>query len=615
MREKLCGIIGVTQRSYGLLGRNIGFLIGRSLKRLEYRGYDSVGFAVLDKDNKIFISKAKGKIDDLYERLGFEKYDGLCGIGHTRWATHGSVNDVNAHPHTDCSGCIAVVHNGVIQNYDILRRSLENEGHRIISETDTELVAHLLEKYLDTFSGNMLRALRELLMAITGTYALAILYCREPGRIYFAKHVSPLIIGLGDGFNVISSDIPAIIDYTKRIIVLEDGEYGYLTPNEVYIENINGEIIDIRKRIRFIEWDLKDVERGGYSHYMLKEIYEQPYSIEQSLAGISDQIRDILDLFSRSNRIFITGAGSSYHAGLVLDYALKRYLGLLSVAFISSEAELYKKIFNEKDLLIAISQSGETIDTLKAIRIAKSRGTTVLAISNVIDSTIPRESDYRIYMRAGPEIGVAATKTFTTQVAVGLYLVYKLLERYDSAKASRYLKELITIPHIMSNVLGNLDSEARELVGRLKNKNSMYILGRDISYPVSLEGALKIKEISYIHAEAYPAGESKHGPIALVEKDFPVFFTVFDKEEGVELILGNIEEMRARGAYVVSVAPRDFERVHRLSHYVFKLPRLQEINASILYVVPYQLLAYHLAIEQGYDPDKPRNLAKTVTVE
>jgi len=574
-----------------------------------------VGFAILDRDGEIVISKAKGKIDDLYERLGFEKYDGLCGIGHTRWATHGSVNDTNAHPHTDCSRCIAVAHNGIIQNYDILRRSLENEGHTMVSETDTELVAHLLEKYLNISNGDMLKALRELLKAITGAYALVILYCREPGRIYFAKYVSPLVIGLGEGFNVISSDIPAIIDYTKRIIVLEDGEYGYLTPSEIYIESISGEIIDIRKRIRLIEWDLKDVERGGYSHYMLKEIYEQPYSIEQSLAGISDQIKDILDLFNKSNRIFITGAGSSYHAGLVLDYALKRYLGLLSIAFISSEVELYKKVFNEKDLLIAISQSGETIDTLKAIRVAKSRGAAILAISNVVDSTIPRESDYRIYMRAGPEIGVAATKTFTTQVAVGLYIVYRLLERYDSDKASNYLRELKSVPRIMINILRNIDSEARELVGRLRSKSSMYILGRDISYPISLEGALKIKEISYIHAEAYPAGESKHGPIALVEKDFPVFFTVFNREEGEEPILGNIEEMRARGAYVVSVAPKDFERVHRLSHYVFKLPKLHETNASVLYVVPYQFLAYHLAIAQGYDPDKPRNLAKTVTVE
>lgn len=612
----MCGIIGITQRTQGFIGKKLGSVVGEILKRLEYRGYDSVGFAIISDRGEILISKAKGKLDELYTRLGFDYHDGVTAIGHTRWATHGAVSDINAHPHTDCSRCIAVVHNGIIQNYDIIRRELESEGHVIVSETDTELIAHLIEKYLKESNNEMLTALKKVVKRISGTYAILVMYCREPQKIYFAKYISPLIIGLGNGYNIIASDIPALVGYSEKYIVLEDGELGYVTPGEIYIEKYSGERIDLGKRILSIEWSLRDIDKGGYHHFMLKEIYEQPYALEQTLAGAEDQVSpEILDLFEKSERIFITGAGSSYHAGLVMDYALKRYMGLPVISFISSEVELYKSVFREEDLLIAISQSGETIDTLRAVKIAKSRGAATLAISNVVNSAIAREADLRIYTRAGPEIGVAATKTFTTQVALLLYVVYKLLGRKDPLKSEKLINELRSIPRIMTNTLDQINNEALRLAEKIYNKNSFYVLGRDISYPVSLEGALKIKEISYIHAEAYPAGESKHGPIALVNNGFPVFFTVFDREGIEDLVLGNIEEMRSRGAFIITIAPENLERVHTRSDYLFKMPRLTEINSSILYIVPYQLIAYHLAIKRGYDPDKPRNLAKTVTVD
>ena len=612
----MCGIIGITQRTQGFIGKKLGSVVGEILKRLEYRGYDSVGFAIISDRGEILISKAKGKLDELYTRLGFDYHDGVTAIGHTRWATHGAVSDINAHPHTDCSRCIAVVHNGIIQNYDIIRRELESEGHVIVSETDTELIAHLIEKYLKESNNEMLTALKKVVKRISGTYAILVMYCREPQKIYFAKYISPLIIGLGNGYNIIASDIPALVGYSEKYIVLEDGELGYVTPGEIYIEKYSGERIDLGKRILSIEWSLRDIDKGGYHHFMLKEIYEQPYALEQTLAGAEDQVSpEILDLFEKSERIFITGAGSSYHAGLVMDYALKRYMGLPVISFISSEVELYKSVFREEDLLIAISQSGETIDTLRAVKIAKSRGATTLAISNVVNSAIAREADLRIYTRAGPEIGVAATKTFTTQVALLLYVVYKLLGRKDPLKSEKLISELRSIPRIMTNTLDQINNEALRLAEKIYNKDSFYVLGRDISYPVSLEGALKIKEISYIHAEAYPAGESKHGPIALVNNGFPVFFTVFDREGIEDLVLGNIEEMRSRGAFIITIAPENLERVHTRSDYLFKMPRLTEINSSILYIVPYQLIAYHLAIKRGFDPDKPRNLAKTVTVD
>ncbi|MEM3960353.1 MAG: glutamine--fructose-6-phosphate transaminase (isomerizing) [Sulfolobales archaeon] len=608
----MCGIIGVTLARQGVLGRGLGEIIGEILKRLEYRGYDSVGYALITSKGDLIVRKAKGKIDELYEKLEFSKHDGICGFGHTRWATHGPPSDKNAHPHSDCDGCILVVHNGVIQNYQELREILSEEGHEIKSDTDTELIAHLIEKHYKE-TGDMLEALRRTVSNLKGAYAFLSINCRDK-RIYFAKNLSPLIIGLGSEFNMIASDIPAVLGYTSRVIVLRDGELGYISPEEVYIEDFYGRSQNISERIRYVEWQPEMISRGGFRHFMLKEIFEQPTAILQTLAGLKDQIPKIMRILRESNRIFITGAGSSYHAGLVLDYALKLYLGISSTAFIASEIALYEKVFKEEDLLIAISQSGETIDTLSAVRIAKERGAKVLAISNVIESAIPRESDYVLYTRAGPEIGVGATKTFTTQVASLLYLVGEIARGMGLGIGELLIREILSSPEYIEKSLGEIDRMAEKLAEILESKTSSYVLGRDASMPVSMEGALKLKEIAYIHAEAYPAGESKHGPIALVEKDFPVFFTVFGFRDH-DPIISNVEEMKARNAMIISIQPRDYDRLSKLSDFTFPMPRMRTIAASIPYVIPYQLTAYHLAVRRGFDPDKPRNLAKTVTVE
>ena len=609
----MCGIIGVVQKNEKALGEKMGIIIRDSLKRLEYRGYDSVGYAIIDRNGRLVIRKAKGKIDDLLKRLEFERFDGLVGVGHTRWATHGPPSDLNAHPHTDCSRCIAIVHNGVIRNYQELRDELASRGHMISSDTDTELIAHLIEDYLRE-GFEMIDALRMIMRKIDGSYAFLVISCRETDKIYFAKKISPLIIGLGEGFNLISSDIPGLIKYSRKIIAIEDGELGYISPEKIYIENIYGERIDPLSRVKIIDWTIEQIERGGYPHYMLKEIYEQSIAVRNTLASVAEQIRDVINILLSDRDIFITGAGTSYHAALVMDYALKYYLGTRSTAFISSEISLYKKIFDKKSVLIAISQSGETIDTLNALRTAKERGALIISLTNSVDSAISRESHYKLYIRAGPEIGVAATKTFTSQVTFLLYLVSELLREQDPDAGSLIKKELEESPELIDRYIKKIDKESESLASILKDSRNIYVLGRDISLPVSMEGALKIKEISYVHAEAYPAGESKHGPIALVEKDFPVAFTSLGFEHN-HVMVSNIEEMKARGAFIIAVAPYSDERIHRLADYSFLMPSMKTVAASILYVIPYQLLAYHLAVKRGFDPDKPRNLAKTVTVE
>lgn len=609
----MCGIIGIVLAREKMLGKNLGEIIGEILKRLEYRGYDSVGYALISRGGNVIVKKARGKIDDLYERLEFKLHDGLCGFGHTRWATHGPPSDTNAHPHTDCSGCILVVHNGIIQNYQELRDQLILEGHKINSDTDTELIAHLIERFYRE-TGDTLESLRRTVSMLSGAYAFLVINCREINRIYFAKNLSPLVIGLGEMFNMIASDIPALLGYTSRIVIVRDQELGYVAPDNIYIESFDRVPQSISSRIRSVDWSLEMISRGGYRHFMLKEIFEQPLALAQTIAGLKDQIPSILREIREAERIFITGAGTSYHAGLVFDHALKFYLGINSVSFIASEVHLYEKIFREGDLLIAISQSGETIDTLRAVRIARSRGAKTLAVSNVIESAIPRESDLTLYTRAGPEIGVAATKTFTTQVASLLYIVAELAREIDDTISRLLLEEIKTSPSVVESVINELNILTERLAEKIKDRSSVYVLGRDLSMPVSFEGALKIKEISYIHAEAYPAGESKHGPIALIERGFPVFFTVYGFRED-DPIISNIEEMRAREAMIITIQPRDYERVLRISDYTIPMPRMRSIAASILYVIPYQLVAYHLAVKRGLDPDKPRNLAKTVTVE
>ncbi|WP_069808258.1 glutamine--fructose-6-phosphate transaminase (isomerizing) [Vulcanisaeta thermophila] len=610
----MCGIIGIVSVQGGFK-EPIGKVVRRCLERLEYRGYDSVGIAVI-KDYGIEVRKGKGKIAEVSVRLGFDNVDGTTAIGHTRWATHGKPSDENAHPHTDCTGTIAVVHNGIISNFLELKEELIRRGHVFRSETDTEVVAHLIEEYVK-MGYKPFDAVKAMLSRIQGTYALVIMISTEPHRLYFARNTSPLIVGLGSNANFVASDIPAFLEFTNMVIALRDGEYGYIEPGYVYIEK-DGRPVKIEERVRAISWTPDMASKEGYPHFMLKEIHEQPYAISQTLAGLTDRaLDDAVKLLMDSRRIFILGAGTSYHAGLVGDYLLTE-LGFDVHPFISSEYRKFMNMAGQGDVALAISQSGETIDTLIAVRALRSRGVKVVAVSNVIDSAIPRESDYVIYTRAGPEIGVAATKTFTTQLTVLLALALKLgvaVGRLSSSEYSNAMDELNRVPKILDSVIAGVEGRVKALSEVMSKKQSAYYLGRGIGVPLSMEGALKMKEIAYVHAEAYPAGESKHGPIALVEEGYPVVFSILD-DENVDALLGNVMEMRARDAYTIGLVPSKYVSKFRdLLNVTMEMPTLNYRVAPIVYVVPMQLLAYYTAVNRGYDPDKPRNLAKTVTVE
>jgi len=608
----VCGIVGIACLEI----ENIGKMIRRCLERLEYRGYDSAGIAVI-KNGTLIVRKGRGKIAELNKRLKFDEIYGKVGIGHTRWATHGKPSDENAHPHTDCRDMIAVVHNGIISNYLELREKLESTGHVFRSETDTEVIAHLVEEHLRPGS-EPLDAFRMAVSELCGTYAIGLITVLDPSKIFFARMTSPLIIGVGEGMNMIASDIPAVLEYTNRVIVLKDGEIGYITPTEIYIER-EGRPVSWKERVRVISWSVDMASKGGYPHFMLKEIHEQPLALSNTLSGIEmENIRNICSLLAKSDRIFITGAGTSYHAGLVCDYVLTELAGADVTTFIASEYRKYINAVDERSVLIAISQSGETIDTLMAVRAFKERGCRVIAVSNVVDSTIPRESDMVVYTRAGPEIGVAATKTFTTQIMVltimSLTLAY-MIERLREAEYRELIRQIRELPTVTESIIRMHEARCMILARYMKNRANAFYLGRGLGVPIAMEGALKLKEIAYIHAEAYPAGESKHGPIALVERDFPVFFVVLD-DYYVEAIVGNVMEMRARDAYTIALAPRKYiYKFAKLCDYVIDMPNIDYRIAPIPYIVPLQLVAYYTSVMRGLDPDKPRNLAKTVTVE
>ncbi len=611
----MCGIVGIAALS-DIIHEPIGRIIRRCLERLEYRGYDSAGIAVIE-DSRLVVKKGKGKIQELARKLEFDHTRGLVGIGHTRWATHGKPSDENAHPHVDCTGVIAVVHNGIISNYLELRHELESRGHIFRSETDTEVIAHLVEEYVRQ-GLPVFEAFRRAVARLEGTYAIAMITTLEPNKIFFARLTSPLVIGVGDGLKLVASDIPAVLEYTNRVIVLKDGEIGYITPTDIYIEH-NGKPVDWRQRVRVITWSLDMASKGGYPHFMLKEIHEQPLALVNTLSGIEiSQIKEVCKLLDSADRIFITGAGTSYHAGLVAEYLLVELAGADVHTFIASE---YRKLLNladDGDVLIAISQSGETIDTLMAVRAFKTRGCRVIAISNVVDSTIPRESDIAVYTRAGPEIGVAATKTFTTQIAVLTIISLVLAHERGMLRPDEYsalMSQLQEVPKLVETIIRMHEPKCQVLAKYLKDRTNAYYLGRGLGVPIAMEGALKLKEIAYIHAEAYSAGESKHGPIALVEAGYPVVFTVLD-DYYVDAIVGNVMEMKARDAFTIALVPRKYvTKFGKLCDFLFEMPNIDYRLSPIPYIVPLQLLAYHTSVLRGLDPDKPRNLAKTVTVE
>ncbi|AWR97839.1 glutamine--fructose-6-phosphate transaminase (isomerizing) [Acidianus sulfidivorans JP7] len=589
----MCGIIGIIAKDKK---ENLATITVQCLERLEYRGYDSVGIAAI-KNNQIEIRKAKGKLEEVVKKLNILSMSGDTFLGHTRWATHGEPTDYNAHPHTDCTNSIAVIHNGTIRNFNELKEELISLGHTFKSETDTEVIPHLIEEFkkrgMDNFT-----AFKSAVNAIQGTYAILAIIKDEENKIYFAKKDNPLVIGIADKMNFVSSDIPSFLPYTNKIVILIDGDIGYITDKEVYIENF-GKPVKIEDRIKIITWDASAASKEGYEHYMLKEIHESPIAVEDTISGMIseiDKIKQSIKLINSAKRIIITAAGTSYHAGLIFSILLQRE-GYNAIPLIASE--YYNLKTSDEDVILAISQSGETLDVIQAIKRFKQNNSPVISLTNIIESAIARESDIKLYTRAGPEIGVAATKTFTSQVAA-LLLLYNFLTQKDYSYLSK-AKDVIRYSL-------NYQGEARLIGEELATKTNAYYLGRGLSLPLAMEGALKIKEIAYIHAEAYPAGESKHGPIALVEKGFPVIF--INDGELTEDLQNNVQEMKARKAITYGIS------VNKKINTEKEIFLNSNENLSIFAIIPIiQLIAYYAAVKRGNDPDKPRNLAKTVTVE
>lgn len=590
-----------------------------ALKRLEYRGYDSAGISTIN-GNKIIIKKDIGKIDEVNSKANFSDFKGDIGLAHTRWATTGRVTKENAHPHTDCGNMISIVHNGIIENFSELKEKLIEKGHKFKSATDTEVIAHLIE---DNYNGYIEEATRKALKQIDGSYALGVVCAKEPQKLIAARNESPLILGLGKDENFIASDVPAILKYTNKIIYLENKEIAVLEKNEYSVQDIDGNKID--KKISIIDWNPELAEKSGYEYFMLKEIHEQPRAITETLNGrIEDgkvKIKEELNLndeeLQRINRIIIVACGTSWHAALLGEFMLEELAKIPVEVEYASEFRYRDPIINENTLVIVISQSGETADTLAAIREAKKKNAKILSIVNVKGSSIARESDSTLYTYAGPEIGVASTKAFTSQLVV-LYLFTLFMSNSKNILNDEKIKELLEklrkLPLQMGALL-NSNDEIKKIVDVYKNKQNSLFLGRGVNFPIALEGALKLKEVSYLHAEGYPAAEMKHGPIALIDKNMPVVFIATKDDYTYKKVLSNIQEVKARDGIVIAIATEGDEEVSKLADYIIYIPKTLYILSSILATIPLQLLAYYVAVERGLDPDKPRNLSKSVTVE
>lgn len=609
----MCGIIGYVGK------RSAAGIIVRGLKRLEYRGYDSAGIALVD--GGLYYRKKQGKIADLEGVLDYpalERY--RTGIGHTRWATHGVPSDRNAHPHLCCAGKIALVHNGIIENFASIKRTLLDKGHTISSETDTEVVVHLIEYYYA--NNTLIDAVMKALSKIEGTFGIAVVSSDEPGRIIAARRGSPLILGVGDDEMILASDASAIVEHTRRVIYLEDNEMLEITGGEYRTYDL--EKNRKSKTVEDIDWDIALIEKQGYDHFMLKEIYEQPETILNAFRGRVlpelgtarlDGLRLTDDELNSIERIIFIACGTSWHAGLVGEYLIEQYARIPVEVEYASEFRYRRPILRKGDLVIVISQSGETADTLAALREAKARGVRVLGITNVVGSTIARESDGGVYIHAGPEIGVASTKAFTSQITVLILITILLSRRRDmtAEKGRGIIEDLMRIPEYVTKILDG-DDHIREIAGIYRESRNFLYLGRGIHFPVALEGALKLKEISYVHAEGYPAAEMKHGPIALIDEKMPVVF-IAPRDEVYDKIVSNMQEVRARNGRIIAIANEGDDEIRSLAEHVIYVPPTKKIVSPLLTVVPLQLLAYHIAVLRGCDVDQPRNLAKSVTVE
>jgi glucosamine--fructose-6-phosphate aminotransferase (isomerizing) len=592
-------------------------MITNGLKKLEYRGYDSVGIATIN-NGKVEFLKDVGTIDKVKQKLSLESLQGTIGIGHTRWATHGSISRENAHPHSDCTGNIMVVHNGIIENYIELKKTLQKNGHNFSSETDSEVIAHLMEEELEKSDQNLsvINAFKRVLSKIEGSYAITLIHSEEPETIFLARRDSPLVIGVRENTKFAASDIPAFLEYTKKVIVLKNGEIAILTPQAVYIEK-NG--FRVQPKPVIISWTAESAQKSGYPHFMLKEIHEQPIALRNTLKIDPAAVRKASKKIMEAERIIFLACGTSYHAGLTGYHQFQRILRKKPLyKVIASEYETYSHLIDEDTLLIAISQSGETLDVMKALTPARKLGASIISVTNVVDSSVPRLSQISLYTKAGPEIGVAATKTHTAQIILLARLALQLehdIGLLDRSEFTHNLEYLVTkTPKLTRRVINQNEFKAKRLASIITKQKNAYFLARGFNIPIALEGALKLKEISYIHAEAFPAGESKHGPIAIVEPNFPVII-IAPNDWTAKKMLSNAEEMRARGAYIISVTEQDHNIIER-SDYSFILPKsFSPILRPVTHILPLQMLAYYTAVRRGFDPDKPKNLAKTVTVE
>jgi len=609
----MCGIVGY------IGPRETAKVLIEGLKRLEYRGYDSAGIAIFHQ-GKIEIRRKEGKLTKLEELIGGETFNGKVGIGHTRWATHGRPSDENAHPHK--AGKVAVVHNGIIENYLPLKDILKSKGHVFTSETDTEIVSHLIDEFLQE-GYSSLEAVRVALGKIKGSYALGILFEGDEECLIAAKKESPLVVGIGEEEYFIASDVPAILPYTRNFIFMEDGEVALLSSKGVKVFDAKGN--QVSKEPKRINWNPLMAEKGGYKHFMLKEIFEQPRAVTDTIRGrLSEEKGDaVLEdihfdpmFLKKIRRINLVACGTSYHAALVGKFLIEEFCRIQVEADIGSEFRYRNPIIGEDDLFVAISQSGETADTLAALREAKRKGAMALAICNVVESSLAREADHVIYTHAGPEIGVASTKTFVTQLVILFLLALRIGRELGllSEKEGKFLiEELIKVPHLMEEMLKSSQQVAQIARKYLHVRDFLY-LGRGINYPLALEGALKLKEISYVHAEGYPAGEMKHGPIALIDREMPV--VVLATKNGVyEKVISNIEEVKAREGKIIALASPSDQKIAQKVDDIISIPETHPSLTPILLAIPLQLLAYYMADFKGLDVDQPRNLAKSVTVE
>ncbi len=610
----MCGIIGYTGKS-----RNVGQILLEGLKRLEYRGYDSAGLAII-RDGEMITEKTPGKIVKLEESLKGVDLSGSLGIAHTRWATHGVPNRVNAHPHYDSRMKIALVHNGIIENYMTLKKSLMAEGHTFVSDTDTEVLVHLVEKF---YKGKDLElAVQKALEMVEGTYGILVVSVTEPDKIVGARNGSPVVVGVGDDEYFIASDVAAILKHTRQVIYLEDQQMVVATPDHFTTMTVANEYVE--HVIQEVDWNLDMIEKGGFEHFMLKEIFEQPETVRNAMRGrlihengkarlgglnmTEDDLREI-------KRIVILGCGTSWHAGLVGEYMIEETARIPVEVEYASEFRYRNPIMENGTLVFAISQSGETLDTLAALKEARSKGSKVMGICNVVGSTIARESQSGVYVHAGPEIGVASTKAFTSQITVLSLIALALgrLRNVSLSEGQKIIEAMEILPEQVQQILTS-DDKIKEIAEQYSHHNNFLYLGRGANYPVALEGALKLKEISYVHAEGYPAAEMKHGPIALIDDNMPVVI-IAPRDAAYQKIVGNINEVKARKGKIIAITSEGNEEVIKMADHVIFVPKTLDFLYPILTVIPLQLMAYHIAVLRGCHVDQPRNLAKSVTVE